>query len=743
MQHAQRLATPGIGAIRSLAPTLPALFVTSVLSGAFLLFAVEPMFTKMLLPLFGGSPAVWNTAIIFYQVALLAGYGYAHVLRTRLSPLTQVIMHGTLAVVVLLALPIRIPPIDGDPTSTPILSLLWLAAVGVGLPFFVLSANSSLMQSWYARSTGGNTNPYALFAASNFGSMAALLAYPFLIEPNFGLKAQSALWAFGYSVFALQMLGCAALMLRASRHQVVAIGPNAAIAAPVAISKKQIARWLVLAALPSSLMLGVTSYFEDQVAAIPLFWTVPLALYLLTFVIAFGFGNFVSRERIGRVVPYVILVLVALMVISPQMAIEAELAIHLGAFFVIALYCHATLYAERPPEARLTEFYLWLALGGALGGIFNALIAPVLFARVLEYPIALAAGALLLPARSSSASKMQKASDFVYPALLAIAIVSIAVIPVLFNHWIAEDAATFIAAAVVAASFIGRPTRFALGVAAILVIAMWLPTWLGSEMLVTRNFFGVKHVSRSPEFHSLVHGATLHGIESTIYGQERTPLSYYSKQGPLGDIFRNLGPQLARADIAVAGLGVGTTACYATAGQNWTFYEIDPQVVAIATNPTYFRYLSTCTPHAKIVLGDARLSLVAAPQHHDALLVLDAYTSDQPPVHLITKEAFDAYLSALTPHGAIAIDISNRHFDLAPVLGNIAEAEGMVAYGRADDSPRREIGTSSSNWVILARSNQDLHGLADDPRWHPIGVSPTLRLWTDDFSSLTQVWTKH
>jgi hypothetical protein len=460
-------------------------------------------------------------------------------------------------------------------------------------------------------------------------------------------------------------------------------------------------------------------------------------------VIAFGFGRFVPRDRIAAVVPYAILILVALMVCNPQMAIEAELSLHLGAFFVIALYCHTTLYAERPPEARLTEFYLWLALGGALGGIFNALVAPVLFARVLEYPIALAAGALLLPARFSSLTKFQKAADFVYPALLAVAIVFIAVVPVLFNHWIAEDAATFIAAALVAASFVGRPTRFGLGVAVILAIALWLPTWLGSEMLVTRNFFGVKHVNRSPQFHSLVHGATLHGIESTLYGQERTTLSYYSRKGPMGDIFRYLGPQLTRADIAVAGLGVGTVGCYATPGQSWTFYEIDPQVVAIATNPKYFRYLSTCTPHAKIVLGDARLSLTAVPKHRDALLVLDAYTSDQPPVHLITKEAFDVYLRALSPHGAIAIDISNRHFNLAPVLGNIAEAEGMVAYGRADDSPRREIGTSASNWVIMARRNEDLGALSDDRRWIRIYGTSALRLWTDDFSSLIQVWTKH
>jgi hypothetical protein len=334
MQHAGRL--PAASTPRGLVAALPALFVSAVLSGAFLLFAVEPMFTKMLLPLFGGSPAVWNTALIFFQVTLLAGYAYAHLLRTHFSPLGQVAIHGMLAVGVLLVLPIHVTPFRGDPTTMPILSLLGLAAIGIGLPFFVLAANSSLLQSWYARYTGGATNPYALFAASNLGSMAALVAYPLLIEPNVGLKLQSLFWGMGYTVFAVQLLGCAALMLRAPHGEaataIPATAPTIAVPATPAITPKQIARWLVLAAVPSSLMLGVTAYLEDGVAAIPLLWTLPLAVYLLTFVVAFGFSRLAPPRRIARAVPYALALLVVAMVTGGRIAIQAQIALHLVAF---------------------------------------------------------------------------------------------------------------------------------------------------------------------------------------------------------------------------------------------------------------------------------------------------------------------------------------------------------------------------------------------------------------------------
>ena len=747
MQHAERLAAPNVGALRSLAGTLPVLFVSAVLSGAFLLFAVEPMFAKMLLPQFGGSPAVWNTALIFYQVTLLAGYGYAHFLRTRLSPLGQVGVHGMLAIGVLFVLPIHLAPFHGDPTATPIVSLLELAAIGVGLPFFVLAANSSLMQFWYARSTGSKSNPYALFAASNLGSMVALIAYPFLIEPNLGLKLQSNLWGIGYAIFAFQLIGCAALMLRASRASSgVAVSAVETAAPSIAVSKKQIARWLVLAALPSSFMLGVTAYIEDAVASIPLLWALPLALYLLTFVIAFGVSRFVSRKRIAAVAPYALILLVTMLATGAQLAIQAQLILHLAVFFVVALYCHATLNAERPPAARLTEFYLWLALGGALGGIFNALIAPQIFSVVFEYPLALVAGALVLPRlRTLRSGVAQTVADFAFPALLGAVLIVVTMAPLFFDRIIADNAAAFAAAGLIVTSFMRRPTRFGLGLAAILVIALGVPTWIGAEMLTTRNFFGVKHVNRTSMFHSLVHGGTMHGIESTIVGQERVPLSYYSRTGPLGDIFRDLDPQLSNGRVAVTGLGVGTAGCYAKPGQTWTFYEIDPQVVAIATNPTYFRYLSTCVPNAKIVLGDARLSLAHEAPSGDALMILDAYSSDQVPVHLLTKEAFDVYLAALAPHGVIALDISNRYFDLNPVLANIADAEGMVAFGRADNGLVRGgslPGVTSSDWVVMARDVRDIGRLAADPRWRPLAHSGSVRLWTDDYSSLTRVWRK-
>jgi len=747
MQHAERLGQPSALGAAALVRVLPILFISAVMSGAFLLFAVEPMFTKMLLPLFGGSPAVWNTALIFYQVTLLAGYAYAHLLRSRLPPLGQVAVHGLLAIGVLAVLPIRVRPFIGDPNAMPVVALLGLAVVGVGLPFFVLAANSSLMQAWYARYTRGATNPYALFAASNLGSLAALVAYPFLIEPNLGLKLQSNLWGLGYSFFAFQLLGCATLMLRASRGAGTARSSTVVVDSPAApVSKTQIVRWLALAALPSSLMLGVTSHLEDAVASMPLLWTLPLALYLATFVIAFGLSRFAPRERIAGAVPYALVLLAVIAATGDRLAIELQVALHLAVFFIVALYCHATLNEERPAGSRLTEFYLWLALGGALGGIFNALIAPQLFSRVLEYPLALVAVAFLLPRRASGRDGIaQRSADLIVPALVAAGLVLVAAAPTLLNRWIADDAAAYTAAALVAISCMHRPARFALAVAAIFACATFVPVWLGSELLTVRDFFGVKHVTRDGPFHTLTHGGTLHGIQNTRYGEERRPLSYYGTAGPLGDIVRSLGPRLAAARVAATGLGVGTAACYARPGQRWTFYEIDPQVVEIARNPKYFRYLSACAPHAKIVLGDARLSLAREAPQSAALMILDAYSSDQVPLHLITKEAFDVYLATLAPRGLIAVHISNRYFDLAPVLANIADAEGLVALERIDDglvAGRSVPGVNSSDWVVMARNVADLGRLDGDTRWHPAPGSRAVGLWTDDYSSLIRVWRK-
>ena len=744
MQHAERLAKPSALRAGALIRALPLLFVTTVLSGAFLLFAVEPMFAKILLPHFGGSPAVWNTALIFYQVTLLAGYAYAHLLRTRFSPFAQVAIHGTLAVAVLLVLPIRVAPLHGDPSATPIASLLWLALIGIGLPFFVLSANSSLVQAWYARYTRGTTNPYWLFAASNLGSLVALIAYPLAIEPNSGLKLQSALWGAGYTLFAFQLIGCAALVLRTPRSvDSAASSAVTTLALEPAVTRKQVARWVFLAALPSSLMLGVTAHLEDVVAPIPLLWTLPLALYLVTFVVAFGLNRIVTRERVAGIAPYALLILVLAIVTGEQLSIQLQLGLHLAVFFAIALFCHMTLYAERPPEAKLTQFYLWLALGGALGGIFNALVAPQIFSTVVEYPLALVVAAFLLPRSAQPRDGIaQRIGDFIFPVLVAGLLVVVMITPQFFNGWIAADATAYAAATLVASSFVARPARFALSLAAILACAIFVPAWLGAEMLTVRDFFGVKHVTRNGNLHVLTHGATLHGIQSTLYGQERLPLSYYGKPGPLGDVFRYLGPRLSGAHVAVTGLGVGTVACYARPGQSWTFYEIDPQVVRIATDAHYFRYLSSCAPKAKIVLGDARLSLARVAAQSDALMILDAYSSDQVPLHLITKEAFDVYLAALAPHGVLAVHISNRYFDLSPVLAGIADAEGIVAYERVDDGlsrGRHVPGLSSSDWIVMARDAGDLGRLAADPRWRRIAADGSHRLWTDDYSSEIRV----
>ncbi len=738
MQRVDRLSAPA--AVSSpISGAALAVFVMTVLTSAFLLFALEPMFTKMLLPLFGGSPAVWNTAIVFFQVTLLAGYLYAHFLRTRLSPLWQAIVHCGLVGAAALTLPIAIPHWNGDPTQSPILTLLALAAIGVGLPFFVLSANSALIQAWFARSARAGEDPYTLFAASNLGSVAALIAYPLSIEPYFGLSIQTRLWGGLFCIFALMILACAVITLRAS-------GTSRAIAAPPvedagpAIPWKTVARWVALAAVPSSLMLGATAFFEDKVAAIPLLWTLPLGLYLITFVIAFGMSRFVSRALLARMIPVAVAILLFVIVNEGDVSIKVSIAFHLFVFFIIALYCHATLRAERPPAGRLTEFYLWLAVGGALGGMFNALVAPQVFPNVLEYQLALVGALLLLPRRAGPPGMKHYISDVAAAAIFTVLLGGFILVPLFTDEHLADMATTYAAAACVTLMFARRPLRFGLAVGAVFMLAAFMPYWTGNEIFRTRNFFGVKHVTRAPGLHRFIHGDTVHGIESTLYSFEREPTSYYSPSGGIGELFRRLGHRLDNARIGVAGLGIGTAACYARPGQAWTFYEIDPQVAQIANDPQYFRYLQLCQPNANIVLGDARLSL-SREQHQDyTVMILDAYTSDQMPVHLLTREAFQIYMNALAPHGVLAFDITNRYFDLRPVLGNAAAANGLVAYFRHDGSNAARVpGWYSSDWVVMARNPADLAGIATDSRWQPVPATNRIPLWTDDYTSQIRI----
>jgi hypothetical protein len=419
--------------------------------------------------------------------------------------------------------------------------------------------------------------------------------------------------------------------------------------------------------------------------------------------------------------------------------IEVAIAANVVVFFLLALYCHTTLRDERPPEGRLTQFYLWLAAGGAIGGIFNALIAPQIFTIVFEYPLALVAAALLFGSDEPRTTR-ERVLNAAVPLIIGIVMFALIERPKLFGFEISV-VVVFALAGVTALSLVRHSVRFGLTLAMMFAVALYLPK-LNGEIYHARDFFGVKHVLRATGYHLFTHGGTLHGAESTSIPHERDPLTYFERSGPVGTLFAHLKPALAGAHIAVAGLGIGTLACYAQPGQTWTFYEIDPQVVQIATDSDYFRYLSACLPKARIVLGDARISLAREARHQDALLVLDAYTSDQMPVHLLTREAFAIYLKALTPHGVLAFDVSNVFFDLRPVIGTLAANAGLRAYDRLDAryaDAKRDPGWSSSRWIVVARSTDDLAGLAREPGWHALPPSDSIPLWTDDYTSQLRV----
>ena len=719
------------------------LFAVTLFAGAFLLFALEPMFGKMLLPLFGGSPAVWNTSLVFYQLVLLAGYAYANLLQRRLTILQQTFVHGALVVAALLFLPTALPGWIGDPTRSPVSSLLRVAAATVGVPFFVLAGNSSLLQAWFAR-VRPRSDAYALYAASNLGSMLGLLTYTFAVEPFTGLGLQSRFWQAGYLLFAVLLTACAFATPRRREERIEACGAVDADGetAPT-IKLRRIARWVILAAVPSSLMLGVTAYLQDAVAAIPLLWTLPLVLYIATFVIAFGLRRFVSRLFVARAAAVGLVAVACIMATGQGVAIELAIAVNVVTFFLLALYCHTTLRDDRPPEGLLTQFYLWLAAGGAIGGMFNVLVAPQIFPIVIEYPLALVIGALFLSSGGrSQESRAARILGVAAPLIAGIALLLLIAMPKLTELKFAVPV-VFVFAGLLALSVVRNSLRFASALAVMFAFALYLPST--AELYQVRNFFGVKHVLRAPGYHLFTHGGTLHGAESTLIPHEREPLTYFERTGPIGALFAQLQHKLRRAHIAVAGLGIGTLACYVLPGQTWTFYEIDPEVVQIASNSDLFRYLSACMPKARIVLGDARLSLAREANHDDALLILDAYTSDQMPVHLLTREAFAVYLNALTPHGVLAFDVSNRFFDLRPVIANLAANAGLVAYDRVDAryaDARRDPGWSSSHWIVVARSDGDLAGLERQPSWRALTPNNNIPLWTDDYSSQIRILTQ-
>jgi hypothetical protein len=722
-----------------------ALFTATVLLGASLLFLVQPMIGKRLLPQLGASPSVWNTCLVFFQAVLLAGYAYAHGAAAWLSLRSRLALHAALVLVPLAVLPIAAVVPAPPRGASPVAWLLGTLAASIGLPFLVLSAGGPVLQSWFAGTTHPRaSSPWFLFAASNAGSLAALLAYPTLVEPLLPLSAQRVAWSGAYAVYAVLVLGCAlrtwqALPSAAHRSREAARstrGPGLAA----------VARWIVLAAVPSSLTLGVTTYLATDVASLPLLWVLPLSLYLLTFVAAFSRACATATRAAERLVPILVLLVAMLTIGRLAIPLGLSMLLHLLLFTAAAMVCHGQLARSRPPVEHLTGYYLAIAFGGMLGGVANALVAPRVFDGVVEYPIAIVLACALRPTpvgRSGSIGLRAVGSRTATVATLLAGALTLAV--VLWGNRTEAGpqlcAALLAVPALVAYAVASRPKPFAVAVGLMLLAGSLSRGRFGPVVHAERTFFGVHRVHEDARSgrRILMNGTALHGAQSLDPSLRHEPLAYYGRTSPVGEAFSAL-PAATRSRVAVVGLGAGGLASYARPGQQWTFFEVDPAVERIARDARWFSYLSDCGARCTVVLGDARLSLAQAREAAFDLLVLDAFSSDAIPVHLVTSEAFLLYFSRLSAGGALLVHYSNRHLALEPVLGRIAHAHRWVALARADPSePAAASGRLPSEWMVMARDARDVGPLIVDARWVPVGPSRAAPLWTDDFSNVAGV----
>ncbi|OLC16174.1 MAG: hypothetical protein AUH32_01900 [Actinobacteria bacterium 13_1_40CM_66_12] len=728
-----------------------AVFALCIFASAFLLFLVEPMVAKMVLPVVGGTPAVWTTSVLFFQIVLLVGYGYSHWLAIRLQWRWQAVLHGVVLLLPITVLPIHLIPGWNPPTTgSPVGYLVVLLSVMVGLPFFVVSTTSPLVQHWFSRTGHPQAaDPYFLYRASNLGSALGLLSYPALIEPHLGLHAQAQAWVGGYVAFLVLVAICLGLLAWArSRAGDLPAAPRPIAGASQAgsVDDKSITpitwsrrlRWVLLAAVPSTWMLAVTSYFTTAIRPLPLLWVIPLALYLFSFAIVFARRPLIPRRLLNRIFPFYALPVLGLILLGGGGPFWTLALLHFGAFFLAALLCHGELAADRPNARHLTEFYWWLAVGGATGGLLTAVVAPVVFNDFFEYPIAIIGAALLRPALIKSDDRRSRLFDIALPAglaaflLLGVGLLSASGVLATLDRVVVTSAAT-------AADLV----RVLMTATSMLLLSL-LPIGSQPAIFQQRDFFGVHKVVTDPGAtrHELIDGGVIHGIQLTDPRVRDVPASYYFGTGPVGDFFNAEQPVDASWNVGVIGLGAGAMACYAQPQQKWTYYEIDPVVIGIAQNPALFTFLRDCTPSAVIVPGDARLTIAKAADHSYDLIVIDAFGGDAIPVHLLTREAVQLYMSKLRPGGVLLFNVSNKYIDVSSVLTGEAAALALVSFMRTDvvvTPAEAAAGKFVSAWLVMAADPGNLGDLPERPGWAALRADPHFPVWTDDFSDVLAV----
>lgn len=714
------------------------LFALTILTGSFLLFLVQPMVARMALPRLGGAPNVWNSAMLVYQALLLAGYWYAHRL-SRLPLRRQSRLHLALYAVALVSLPVGLVDLPSPPPGSEVFWVPALLALSIGPVFFLVSAQAPLMQRWYALHPGAG-EPWALYAASNLGSFAGLLAYPLVVEPLLPLQAQAWAWSAGYAVLLVLIALCA--RARAGLAPAEAVPPPPAAALP----RRQVALWIALAAVPSGLMLSTTTHLTTDIFAMPLLWVIPLGIYLLSFAIAFADRRGPARA-IAALAWLAVLSIGSLAMVSQGSNGLLPVLASVALLFFISVALHARLYDLRPAPDQLTGFYLAMSAGGALGGLFTALVAPLVFDWVWEHPLLVLAAALLLPRGGWLDWTRLKGLQFELKYLaLGMAVVTLCGLVWLLQdaHQVADSAGlrAVLTAAIGLVGLLLVPWRWP--AVALLVVTMLIQGGLQTVAdsragIRTRSYFGIYTVRDYPEqrLRTLAHGTTLHGQQSTDPAARCLPLSYYGPGSGVAIGFANAGRLIpGQPRIGVVGLGTGSLAGYARPGQVWTLYEIDRAVLQLSRQGT-FSFLGHCAPQARVVLGDARIALGETRPGSFDLLAIDAFSSDSIPLHLFTHEAFGVYLDALAPQGVLFVHISNRFIDLEPALAAEVAARRLHAAVRVDAPPADSPWTGSV-WVAISRDPDRLKALrtlAPALPWRPLGPAAP-QPWSDDHASI-------
>ncbi len=732
-------------------------FTISIFLSALLLFSVQPMFAKMTLPLLGGAPNVWNTAMVFFQGTLLAGYIYAHLL-SKYAPIKwQVVIHALVLIAGVLFLPLAVANGWVAPEKgAPALWLIGLYGASIGLPFFALSATAPLLQRWFSYTDHRHAHdPYFLYAASNLGSLMSLLSYPVLIEPLLGASDQSHFWTLGYYALAIAIL-CSGVLAFGNKlslgkaesanfedQETASNDDINTSAAKITWSNRAI--WIALAFVPSSLMLGVTTYLSVNVASAPFVWVAPLAMYLTTFVIVFSTKPLISESFTAKMLPIAVIIGLILSR-SHSIPFLILLLLNLFVFFLIALSYHGRLAALRPPVSQLTEFYIFMSVGGVLGGIFNALIAPMIFENVYEYAIILAFSGLLACSQWPNARSV--VGDLLFVAVTFIAVGAV----ILISNNFGVKSGILLSATLMAiylVTYINQKNalRFVGSLLAIQFVLMPLAPLLLAEgdyekVFTDRSFFGVTTVEKVERggfvVHDFVHGNTVHNVQIRDPEFRKVPLAYFAKQGPYDQITQAMQKRSnAPLNIHVIGLGAGTMACYARAQDNMVFYEIDPAIVDMAKNPDYFTFLQDCKPDAGIVIGDARIQIQSVEEGTLDLLIIDAFSSDAIPAHLVTREALALYRTKLKKDGMLFFHTSNRFLDVSSVVLALADDAGLEArelkFYPAKDMPFYDL-LSPSTAVVMA-PREVMTGTMDAfPGWSRNKANPAVGLWSDDYS---------